>query len=83
MPDLAPKLRCIRCRRQPMQIPEYMEMAESGGWGSPDDFVRADEGTLDFQTGLFACTVCYVQMGAPTAGPPKPMAGRKPYHIAQ
>lgn len=58
------KLRCFRCGKTPSELSEYHDDLEEGE--TPDDYVREYEGTLNAETGLFACTLCYVAIGAPS-----------------
>lgn len=61
-----PKAKCVRCGKTPAELPEYSkEMTESSL--SPEDFVWAEEGTLNEDNGHFACTECYIAMGQPSA----------------
>lgn len=60
---------CIGCNRTPSQIEEYIEAAAEDGM-SPDAYVRSEEGTYNPANGHFACTLCYVKMGMPSAPGP-------------
>lgn len=59
-------LRCIGCRKEPHEIPEYIELADEHGC-TPAQFVSAEEGTLNPENGHFACTECYIGMGMPSS----------------
>jgi hypothetical protein len=58
--------RCIKCKRTPDMIYEYVEGAEEMSV-TPDVYVRVEEGTYNPETERFACTNCYIEMGMPTA----------------
>lgn len=60
------ELRCFRCKRVPSEIPEYVEAASAEDT-TPEQYVRAEEGTLNRATGHFCCTECYIAIGMPTA----------------
>lgn len=67
-----PTPRCCRCLREATEISEYL-MAAWGEPGTPrptdeeiEDWVWANEGTLNKSSGLFACTSCYIAMGQPS-----------------
>jgi len=61
------KLECIGCGKSPDEIQEYIDMVEHeyGLYDSYDEYVIRNEGTLNVQTGKFACTECYVKMDMP------------------
>jgi hypothetical protein len=65
-PQLFPEIRCIRCDRTPDQIDEYVEAARDMDV-SPWEYVRREEGTFNWRNGHFACTDCYLDMGAPSS----------------
>ena len=52
------------CGRTPDQIDEYIELAKADGM-TPEEWARAEEGTLDPATGQFVCTSCYMAIGQP------------------
>lgn len=61
-----PEPRCFRCKRTPREIAEYREAAAVEGT-TPEQYVRAEEGTYNTENGHFACTSCYIAIGMPTA----------------
>lgn len=61
---LLPK--CVGCGLAPDEIQEYVEMAKLEQT-TPIKFVKSDEGTYNRANGHFACTACYLRMGAPSA----------------
>jgi hypothetical protein len=61
---------CIGCRKHPEEIAEYRDVEVTGGL-TPDDYVRNEEGTYNPANGHFACTDCYVKMGAPSRPAPE------------
>lgn len=68
-----PQAICTGCNKTPAEIPEYVDEAaqlslelESQTQWSPDDFVWAEEGTLNRENGHFLCTDCYIKAGMPT-----------------
>jgi hypothetical protein len=61
-----PELVCIGCGRTPDQIPEYIEAAEECDM-TPWSYVKQEEGTYNRENGHFACTACYLDMGAPSS----------------
>lgn len=56
---------CIGCGLHPSQLPVYVECAAGEGL-SPAEYVRQNEGTLNVETGRFACDTCYIRMGQPS-----------------
>lgn len=71
------KYRCAVCRKEPHQLPEYVEAAanynqellEDESQGAPiseEDFVRTEEGTFNSSNNLFVCTLCYIRVGQPS-----------------
>lgn len=64
-------LKCVRCERAPGEIPEYLDPEITDGQ-DPDEYVRESEGTLNVETGLFACTECYIALGQPSNPWPLP-----------
>lgn len=61
-----PVLRCARCRKVPLELKaDYAAYLSPGQ--TPEDFVWAEEGTLDRETGLFLCDSCYVKVGMPSS----------------
>ena len=58
---------CQGCRKCPEEIEEYVDMAREEGYGSASEFVRAEEGTLNHETGHFLCTACYIAAGMPSS----------------
>lgn len=58
--------RCFRCKRRADEIQELA--SEAGYLGmTPDEYVYEEEGTLNLESGQFACTPCYVAIGMPSA----------------
>ena len=57
--------RCKGCGKTPEQLQEYVDLARDGGYESPEQAVREQEGTFDPATGLFYCTDCYIKAGMP------------------
>lgn len=53
-----PALHCKGCGRRPDEIREYVIEAQQYAM-TPDQFVRADEGTYNPDDGSFICTECY------------------------
>ena len=66
-----PKPICHYCKKHPAEIDEYIEAAEVEEI-TPDDYVRAEEGTYNPETGNFACTACYIDIGMPANPWPGP-----------
>jgi hypothetical protein len=64
-----PTIHCCGCDRRPEEIGEYIGMAEEYGL-TPDEFVRAEEGTYNRATGHFWCTDCYIRAGTPLGTAP-------------
>jgi len=60
-----PDLICIGCGRPPAEITEYIVSGREENM-TPDEFVWAEEGTLNPVNGHFACTRCYISMGMPS-----------------
>lgn len=61
-----PDLICLNCRKLPEQLPEYVDAALDAGV-TPDEYVWAEEGTLNPVNGHFLCTPCYIAAGLPTS----------------
>jgi len=55
---------CIGCNKRPIELAEYRAAAEGEDF-SPDDYVRAREGTYNSENGHFLCTPCYINAGMP------------------
>ena len=58
--------KCFRCNKRPSEIEEYVIEAEAEGI-TPEQYVRENEGTYNRSNGHFACTDCYLRMGAPSS----------------
>jgi hypothetical protein len=56
---------CPSCEKRPADIEEYVEAASVEGM-TPDDYVRAEEGTYNCDNGHFLCTACYIKHGMPS-----------------
>lgn len=56
-------LRCGGCLNPPSEC-GYGEYCEENQ--SPDDYVKAEEGTYDPLSGWFLCDECYIRMGQPS-----------------
>lgn len=52
------------CGREPKDIIDIVIFAKGEGM-LPDEYVRAEEGTLDHESGFFTCTECYLKIGGP------------------
>lgn len=63
--EARPELRCVGCGKRPGEIGEFLDELFTDGQ-DPDDFVWENEGTLNEETGLFACTACYIALGQPS-----------------
>jgi len=59
---------CVVCKREPKDIPEYVEMAQMDGYATPDDYVLENEGTYNPTKELFCCTDDYIAIGQPVRG---------------
>lgn len=64
-------LRCFRCGGTPSDLTEYHDPELLDGM-TPDEYVLESEGTLNRETGEFACTACYVAIGMPSNSFPLP-----------
>jgi hypothetical protein len=64
--ELAMEFKCIGCGKAPREIDEYVEAAEDEDM-TPEQYVSAEEGTLNRENGHFACTTCYIKMGMPSS----------------
>jgi len=65
-----PQSRCCRCLQEGPDIQEYVDQAAMEIGPMPlaeqvEDWIWKNEGTLNRQSGLFACTACYIAMGQP------------------
>lgn len=60
---------CRGCGKKPAELEEY-NAPEIIGEMTPDEYVRAEEGTYNSQTGGFLCTICYVDAGMPSVPHP-------------
>lgn len=61
-------IKCAICGKPPEEIDEYVYMAASEQM-TPEEFVRAEEGTFDPESGMFLCTVDYIRAGSPSGWP--------------
>lgn len=61
-----PKPICVGCNLAASEHPEYIEMAEIEDM-TPEEYVRAEEGTYNRSNGHFLCTDCYVKAGMPSS----------------
>jgi hypothetical protein len=62
VPDTAsdrPVLLCPSCERAPAQIPDIVAIAAQEGM-IPDNYVWAEEGTLNRDNGHFLCDGCFI-----------------------
>jgi hypothetical protein len=57
-------MKCYFCGKEPRDLPEYVKAGRVNNM-TPDEFVLAEEGTLNTETGEFACTPCYIAAGQP------------------
>lgn len=88
--NVKPNLSCICCRRKPAETPEYISAALVEDV-TPDEFVWAEEGTLNHTTGYYLCTECYIEFDqprgrlldemAPEKWPDHVCTGVKPVHV--
>lgn len=62
----APQAICIGCKKEPKDLMEYAPEF-TGTQMSPDDYVWAEEGTLNLNNGHFLCTACYIKAGQPSS----------------
>jgi hypothetical protein len=59
------ELHCGLCCRVPATIPGIPDYAANEGL-TPDEYVWQEEGTLNRDTGQFACDGCYIKLGMPS-----------------
>ena len=59
--------RCFRCGKMPHELDEYVDAAHDEDDLTPEQFVKEEEGTYNPELNTFACTLCYVAIGAPSA----------------
>lgn len=59
-------LECAGCLKTPSELSEYVTAAEECEYESAELYVLENEGTLNRQTGQFACTDCYIKAGQPS-----------------
>ena len=59
------KLKCKGCHQPPSRIKEYIQEYKLNGYTSPEEFVKAEEGTYNPATHTFLCTKCYIREGMP------------------
>jgi hypothetical protein len=70
-PVNAPQAICTGCNKKPSELSEYVtaakEMTEYEDVEcTPDDYVWAEEGTMNRLNGHFLCTKCYIKAGQPS-----------------
>lgn len=65
-PEQLSALHCTNCNRTPEQIDEYVIAAEENEM-TPNEYVWAEEGTLNPTNSHFTCTACYIAIGMPSA----------------
>lgn len=63
VPTVAGTPICARCRREPSEIPDFVDMAKAEGM--PVDEYAKDDGTYNDEYNMFVCDVCYIAMGMP------------------
>ena len=67
LPLSKPELRCAGCAKRPDELTCYTVYLQDSVFVSADDYVWSEEGTLNFDTGLFLCDGCYIAAGQPSA----------------
>ena len=55
------------CKKIPAELEEYFLPEIIGDDMTPDEYVRAEEGTYNPDNGHFLCTPCYVAAGMPSS----------------
>lgn len=60
---------CRGCNKKPAELEEYSDPNIIGDM-TPDEYVRAEEGTYNSATGGFLCTPCYIDAGCPSLPSP-------------
>ncbi len=60
---------CNGCNRTAAEIPEYGPelTGETGRLADPEQYIWAEEGTLNRENGHFLCTECYIKAGQPSS----------------
>lgn len=58
------EIKCKSCGKRPHEISEYINMAIEYEI-TPEEYVRQEEGTYNPRTGMFYCTMCYINAGMP------------------
>ena len=62
-------MECKICHHKPLEIEEYVEIAEDNNGfpnsHTPEEAVLNEEGTLNHITEMFYCTSCYIKIGMP------------------
>jgi len=59
-------IRCIRCKKTPYELSEYVDAAKEIGI-TAQQFVIYEEGTYNPKSGHFACTECYIKLNMPAS----------------
>jgi len=57
---------CARCRKDPIDIPEYADHAKADNM-EVHNWVQLEEGTFNHKLQLFVCTLCYIAIGMPSS----------------
>jgi hypothetical protein len=57
---------CIGCSQFADELEEYIEQGRENDM-TPEEFVRAEEGTYNRENGHFLCTACYIAAGSPSS----------------
>lgn len=65
------EIHCGLCLRRPENISAIVDMACESRL-KPDEWVWQEEGTLNKDTGQFACDPCYIKLGMPSNAYPNP-----------
>lgn len=60
-----PEISCGKCGQEPAQNSLIASLATEEGI-TPDEYIWQEEGTLNRETGKYACDSCYIAMGMPT-----------------
>jgi len=55
---------CVGCDKRPSELDEYIDAARYSNM-TPEQYVWAEEGTLNVRNGHFLCTACYIEAGMP------------------
>jgi len=56
---------CLGCNKSAEEIEEYVYAARENEL-TPEEYLKQEEGTYNYENGHFLCTTCYIAAGMPS-----------------